>query len=117
INVVTYPIRERVNQASAEYPHGVSEWEEAGLTPAPAVRVRPARVLESPLALECRLHRIVPHGHGYLAANYVIGEVVYLHVAEALLVDGALDPRRVDYVARMGGDWYARADPASMFEL
>src|ERR1041384_3264035 len=38
INVVTYEIRERVNTASAEYPYGTSEWEQAGLTPAPSVR-------------------------------------------------------------------------------
>src|SRR5207247_2603917 len=108
-NVVTYAMRERVNQASAEYPYRVSEWEEAGLTPAPAARVRPARVLESPLAIECRLFHVVPHGSGPLAANYVIGEVVYFHVARHLLADGILDPRRVDYVTRMGADWYARA--------
>jgi flavin reductase (DIM6/NTAB) family NADH-FMN oxidoreductase RutF len=117
INVVTHEIRERVNQASAEYPYGVSEWEEAGLTPAPAARVRPARVLESPLAIECRLFQVVSHGRGPLAANYVIGEVVYFHVARRLLADGTLDARRVDYVSRMGADWYARALPEAMFEL
>jgi flavin reductase (DIM6/NTAB) family NADH-FMN oxidoreductase RutF len=117
INVVTYAMRERVNHASAEFPYGVNEWEEAGLTPAPAVKVRPARVTESPLAIECRLFRIVPHGEGPLSANYVIGEVVYFHVSEALLKDGTLDARLVDYIARMGADWYARAEPASMFEM
>jgi flavin reductase (DIM6/NTAB) family NADH-FMN oxidoreductase RutF len=117
INVVTYGMRDRVNTASAEYPYGVSEWEKAGLAPAPSVRVRPPRVAESPLAIECRLFEVVPHGSGALAANYVIGEVVYFHVHPELLVDGRLDARRVDYVARMGADWYARANEESMFEL
>ena len=61
--------------------------------------------------------RIVPHGSGPLSANYVIGEVLYFHVASRLLTDGVLDPRRVDYVTRMGADWYARALPEAMFEM
>lgn len=117
INVVTHAIVERVNQASVEYPYGVSEWEPAGLTPAPSARVRPARVLESPLAIECRLYQVVPHGEGPVAANYVIGEVVYFHVSEAVLADGRVDPRRVDYVNRLGADWYSRALPEALFEL
>jgi flavin reductase (DIM6/NTAB) family NADH-FMN oxidoreductase RutF len=117
INVATFPLRERINHASAEFPHGVSEWEEAGFTPVPGVKVRPSRVLESPMAIECRLFQVVPHGEGPLAANYVIGEVVLIHVSRAVLVDGAIDPQRVDYITRMGADWYTRAVPESLFEL
>lgn len=117
INVVSYAMRERVNRASAEYPYGANEWEVAGFTPTPSARVAPSRVLESPLAIECRLFRVIPHGSGPLAANYVIGEVVYIHVARRLLEDGRIDALRVDYVARMGADWYARATPEAMFEM
>ena len=117
INVVTHAMVERVNLASAEFPDGVSEWEAAGFTPAPAVRVRPGRVLESPLALECRLFQVVPHGSGSLAANYVVGEVVYFHVAPALLEGGAFDTPAVDYVSRLGADWYARVTAGVLFEL
>jgi flavin reductase (DIM6/NTAB) family NADH-FMN oxidoreductase RutF len=121
INVVTYAMRQRMNQASAEYPDGVSEWEEAGFVPAPSVRVTPPRVAESPLSIECRLFQIVPHGDGHLSANYIIGEVVYFHVRDDLLLPGespaAVDARRVDYIARMGGDWYDRAEPSTLFEM
>jgi flavin reductase (DIM6/NTAB) family NADH-FMN oxidoreductase RutF len=118
INVVTFAMRERMNQASAEYPYGVSEWEQAGFEPAASVLVKPSRVAESPLSIECRLHQIVPHGEGPLSANYVIGEVVYFHVAEELFAeDGRVDPTRIDYIARMGADWYARANADSMFEM
>lgn len=117
INVVTYDIREKMNQCSAEYPYGVSEWVQAGFTPAPSVKVKPAHVLESPLAMECRLFQIVPHGSGPLSANYIIGEVVCFHVAKSLLDGEAIDPCRVDYIGRMSGDWYARAHPDSMFAL
>lgn len=117
INVATYPIRERLNHASAEFPYGVSEWDEARFISLPSVRVRPARVAESPLAIECRLFQIVRHGSGPLSGNYVIGEVVYFHVARSVLQDGQVDARRIDYLTRMGGDWYARALPEAMFEL
>lgn len=117
INVVTFAMRERMNQASANYSYGVSEWDEAGFTPAPSAKVNPARVLESPLAMECRLYEIVPHGEGALAANYVIGEVVYFHIRADLMDNGELHPERIDYIARMGADWYARADAGAMFEL
>lgn len=117
INVVTYEMRERMNQTSADYPYGVSEWEEAGFAPAPAVKVRPARVACSPLAMECRLFQIVTHGAGPAAAHYVIGEVVYYHVAARLMVDGSIDPALVDYIGRMSGAWYSRTRPDAMFEL
>ncbi len=117
INVVTYALREPMNLASAEFPYGVSEWDEAGFTPAPCVKVRPARVAQSPLAMECCCYKVVSHGEGWLAANYIIGEVVYFHVSQSLMDGGALDARRVDYIARMGADWYARADADTMFTL
>lgn len=118
ISVVTYAMRERMNQASAAYPHGVSEWTEAGFEPAVSETVKPPRVAESPIALECRLHRILQHGDGPLSANYVIGEAVRFHFAEDMFDEtGKLDPRRVDYIARMGGAWYVRVEPENMFEL
>jgi flavin reductase (DIM6/NTAB) family NADH-FMN oxidoreductase RutF len=117
INIVSYEICAGMNLTSADFPPDVSEWEPAGFTPAPTIKVRPARVAESLLAMECRLHQIVPHGQGSAAANYVIGEVVYFHVADHVLVNGEIDPTRIDYVSRMGGDWYARANQNCMFEL
>lgn len=117
INVVTYAMREGMNVTSAEYPYGVSEWEKGGFTPAPCVQVKAPRVLESPLAMECKLFQIVPHGSGPMAATYVIGEVVGFHIAKELLDNGSIVPSRVDYIARMSSDWYARANAGSMFEM
>ena len=117
IHVVTYAMREKMNQTAANYPHGVSEWEPAGFEPMPSMKVRPARVAESPIAMECRLHQIVQHGDGPLSANYVIGEVVYFHIAYDIMEDGIVDAQKVDYISRLGGDWYARADANALFEL
>lgn len=136
INVVSYGIREAMNVTSLELPYGTSEWEQSGFTPAPTVKVAPARVAECLLAMECRLYQVVPHGEGAISANYVIGEVVYFHVAKSLLLHSAgrddadptrldptcidptrIDPTRIDYLGRMGGNWYTRVTPQSMFEL
>lgn len=118
ISIVTYALREKMNQASFEFPEGISEWDEVGFTKGATEVVRPARVLESPLALECRLFQVLQHGPGPLSAHYIIGEVVRFWVAEALLgSDGQIDPTQVDYIARMSGDWYARAQPDALFEL
>ena len=118
INVVTYAMREGMNETSPEYPYGVDEWVKSGFTSAPSIKILPPRVLESPLAMECRLFQAVPHGAGPSAAVYVIGEVVCFHIARALLTEaGSVDPARVDYIARMSGDWYARANVDAMFEM
>ena len=117
INIVTHDIREKMNQTSAAYPYGVSEWEPSGLTPAPSLKVKPARVAECVIALECKLFQIARHGPGPLSANYVIGEIVCFHVAESILANNQIDATKVDYIGRMGGDWYARAHGDSLFEL
>lgn len=118
INLLSYSMLSGMNQASYPYPHGDSEWPHAGFTPVPCVKVNCDRVAESLIAIECVLHQIVPHGAGTASANYVIGEVVYFHVAESLYgADGQIDPRKTDYITRMGGDWYSHTTPETMFEL
>jgi flavin reductase (DIM6/NTAB) family NADH-FMN oxidoreductase RutF len=117
INVVSAGMQERVNIASIDFESDVSEWDRAGFTPAPTVRVRPARVAESVMAMECRLYQIVSHGDDVNSANYVIGEVVYFHIAQYLMVNGEIDPTQVNYISRMGGNWYDLVNSDSMFEL
>lgn len=117
INVVTFEMREKMNICSSEYPYGISEWEKSGFTPSRSRKVRPAAVLESPLSMECKLFQIVPHGSGHMSANYIIGEVVCFHIAKYLLDGDEIDPRRVDYISRMSGDWYSRSEEEAMFAL
>ena len=108
VNVVPYAIREAMNQASFPYPPEVDEFEAAGFTPLPSRFVRPCRVAESPVHLECKLLQIVPVGDGPLSANICIGEVLCFHVArDHLLADGTVDGRKIDLVARLGADDYA----------
>jgi len=118
VHIVPWSLREPMNLASAEYAPDVDEFERAGLTKAPSTRVKPWRVAECPIALECRLFRIVDHGEGPYHANYVIGEVVYFHVAESLLNEkGRVNAASIDAIARLGGPHYTRVTPDSVFTL
>jgi flavin reductase (DIM6/NTAB) family NADH-FMN oxidoreductase RutF len=118
VSVVTHAMAERMNAASVSFPHGVSEWDEVGFAPAPSDLVKPGFVAESPIAIECKLFQIVRHGPGPLSANYCVGEIVRFHLAEEILdVGGTVLAEQIDYIARMSGDWYARADKESMFAL
>lgn len=117
ISLVTRAMVERVNQASFEYPRGVDEFDAVGLTRAASQRVRPPRVAESPIALECTLFTIVQHGDGPGAANYVIGEVLLVHADDAVCVDGLPDERLIAPVARLGADRWMQFHKESAFSL
>ena len=117
IHMVPWALREKMSQASADYPPEVDEFEMAGFTKAPSVKVKPWRAAECPIALECKLYKIVEHGEGPYHANYVIGEVVYLHVAEAVMTNGRVDAAKLDVVARLGGPNYTRVTKESIFGM
>ena len=109
VNVVPYALREIMNLTASPLPHGESEFEKFHIATVPSVKVRPPRVADAPVAFECKLDRIVCIGDGPLAGNVVFGTVVCLHVSEAVLgADGQLDPRKLDTIGRMGGDYYTR---------
>ncbi len=117
VNVVTRRIVEQVNQASWSYPRGVSEFKEVGLHPAASREVRPPRVADSPVAIECKLFTIVEHGSGPLSGSYIIGEMLVVHAADAVLTDGQVDETKLDAVGRLGGEWYCTTMPAALFAL
>ena len=83
LNAAVEALAEQVNLTSKELPRGESEAELAGLDASPSVKVRPPRVAESPVHLECRVRQIMPIGDGPIAANLVIGEVLMIHIDDA----------------------------------
>ncbi len=118
VNLLDYRLVQQASLASTEYPKGVNEFGKAGLTEAPSERVRPPRVAECPVAMEALVREIVTMGPGGGSANLVICEVVLIHVSEKILNEhGQIDPRKTDWVARLGGDWYCRASGAALFEV
>lgn len=117
INIVNYDIVQQISLASTEYGDGVDEFVKAGLTKIKSDVVKPYRVAESPVQLECKVNQIVPLGTEGGAGNLVICEVVKIHIHEHILNEnGAIDQAKIDLVARMGGNWYTRAN-AGMFEV
>lgn len=118
INVVTYPMVQQMNLASAEYAKDVNEFEKAGFTPEPSELVRPARVKESPVQMECKVNQVVETGTEGTAANLIIAEIKLMHVADSVLGDdGKIDPNKIQLVGRMGGSYYSRAFGEALFQV
>ena len=117
INTVNYEIVQQMSLSSTEYPEGVNEFIKAGFTMLRSENVKPFRVQESPIQLECKVINIVELGTEGVAGNLIICEVVKLHIKEEILdQDGAIDQSKLDLVARAGGSLYSRANKG-FFEI
>lgn len=118
INIVNYDIVEQMSLSSSPYAKGVNEFTKSGLTPIASDIVKPFRVKESPVQFECKVNEVIELGTNGGAGNLVICEVVKIHVREDILTENKrIDQKKIDLVARMGGNWYCRADENSMFEI
>ena len=118
INVVSYPIVEQTSLSSTEYKEGVNEFIKSGLTPIESIQVKPYRVKESPVQMECIVKDIISLGEEGGAGNLVVCEIVKMHVSENILNEHhQIDPNKIDLVGRMGGNWYCRASNTSLFEV
>jgi flavin reductase (DIM6/NTAB) family NADH-FMN oxidoreductase RutF len=104
VNAVTEDMLAQVVRASGDWPSSVDELALTGLTSEPSDRVRAPRVRESPVHLECRLHREIDLG----GTLFVVGEIARIHVADSVLTDGRVDIRKLKPVGRLGGAQYAR---------
>ncbi|MDG1146707.1 MAG: flavin reductase family protein [Crocinitomicaceae bacterium] len=118
INVVNYDIVHQMSLASSPFSPGISEFEKSGLTPLDSEIVAPKRVAESPVQFECKVIEVNELGDQGGAGNLIICEVLKIHIDESVLnADQLIDQHKIDLVSRMGGNWYCRADSASMFEI
>jgi flavin reductase (DIM6/NTAB) family NADH-FMN oxidoreductase RutF len=108
-NIATEALAQAVNLSSTEFPPEINEFEAAGLTAEPSAAVRPPRVAESPIHLECVLHQIVDLGTQPGGGSVVIGRVVHLHVRDEVLIPpDKIDLARLQPIARQAGNSYAR---------
>ncbi len=118
INIVNHAIVQQASLSSTEYEKDVNEFLKSGLTPTPSQRVKPPRVEESPASFECKVNKVIPLGEEGGAGNLVICEVLLAHFKDEILdEDGKIDPWKLDAVARMGGDYYCRAQGESIFAV
>ncbi|GAA4280579.1 flavin reductase family protein [Gaetbulibacter aestuarii] len=110
INVVNYDMVHQMSLSSTEYDKGVNEFDKAGLTMLKSEVVKPFRVAESPVQMECKVMDIIKLGTEGGAGNLIICEVLRLHIDDEVLdEDGAINQVKLDLVARAGGSFYSRA--------
>lgn len=118
INIVTYEMVQQTSLSSCEYPKGINEFVKAGFTPIPATLVKPPMVKESKVNMECKVLEIKPLGTEGGAGNLVICEVMRMHIDDELLDENKkIDQRKINHVARLGGDWYCKVDETNLFHV
>jgi flavin reductase (DIM6/NTAB) family NADH-FMN oxidoreductase RutF len=118
INIVTYDMVQQTSLSSCEYPKGINEFIKAGFTPVPATLVKPPMVKESKVQLECKAIEVKPLGTEGGAGNLIICEVLRMHIDDSLLDENKkIDQRKINHVARLGGDWYCKVDETNLFHV
>jgi flavin reductase (DIM6/NTAB) family NADH-FMN oxidoreductase RutF len=105
VNIANVPLIEALHRSSFEFPEDQSEIEALGLRTMPSRDVRPPRLADAPIALECRLHQIIEFGER--RQQLVVGEVLRFQVRDDLCHDGKIDSYALNPVARLGGPSYA----------
>jgi flavin reductase (DIM6/NTAB) family NADH-FMN oxidoreductase RutF len=108
VNIVNEEIAERMNLCSGEYPADVDEFKLSALTPIASDLIRPPRVLESPINMECKVLQILDISTRPMGGSLVIGEVVRFHIDEAMVHNFRIDPDQLRAVGRMGGNEYTK---------
>jgi flavin reductase (DIM6/NTAB) family NADH-FMN oxidoreductase RutF len=109
VNIVSEDFAEKMNLTAPEFPPEVDEFEVSGLTPIPSDLVRPPRVAESRVSMECKLIEIVSVSAKPLGGSLVIGQVLRFHVADDIIENFRIDPDKLKPIGRMAGNSYVRA--------
>jgi flavin reductase (DIM6/NTAB) family NADH-FMN oxidoreductase RutF len=118
INMVNYEMVHQMSLASSPFPRGTNEFEKANFTPIASELVKPPRVKESPVQLECKVIEVKELGKLGGAGNLIICEIIKIHISESVLTaENNIDTKKIDLVARMGDNWYVRASGDALFEV
>lgn len=118
INVVSYSMVQQTYITSGDYPKSVNEFVISGFTAISSETIRPFRVAESNIQLECKVNNVISLGDAEGAGNLIIAEINRIHINEDILDNkGKIDPFKLDTVARCGGDWYCRVNSRSLFKI
>ena len=118
INLVDYNIVEPTSLSSVYFEKNVDEFLKSGLTKMESIKVKPPRVLESPVSYECKVNDVISLGNDGGAGNLIICEVLMIHINEEFLNEnGDVDPLKLNLVARMGENYYLDVKKESLFEI
>lgn len=115
VNIVSHEFAAKMNVCAGEYPHGVDEFVQSGLTPAPSDLVMPPRVKESHVNMECKLLQAIEVSNQPLGGTLILGEVVRFHIDDAMFSDFRIDPEMLGAVGRLAGNTYCTTN--DRFEL
>ncbi len=118
INTVSYNMVQQTSLSSCDFPKGVNEFVKAGFTEVASEKVKPPRVKESYASFECKVNQVISLGTEGGAGNLVICEIVLMHINDFVFDEqGRIDPNKMDSVARMGNDFYARVNGEAIFTV
>ncbi len=119
VNICDYDMVQQVSLASCEFPKGTDEFIKSGFTKETSQLVKPPRVKESPVQLECKVIEVKPLGTEGGAGNLVIAEVLLMHINESMLNEDKtmIDQTKLHHIARLGGDWYCKVDSSNLFRV
>ena len=119
INICDYDMVQQMSLASCEFPKGTNEFIKAGFTEEPSTLVKPPRVKESKVQMECKVIEVKALGEVGGSGNLVICEVLRMHVKEEILNadQTMIDQAKLHHIARLGGDWYCKVDETNLFRV
>ncbi len=118
INIVNYNMVQQMSLSSCDYPKGTNEFTKAGFTELASELVKPPRVVEAPIQLECIVQEVITLGDNAGAGNLVLALIKKIHIKEEVLdANKNIDQIKLDLVARLGGDWYARITEENLFKV
>ena len=118
INIVDYQMVQQVSLCSCEFPKETDEFIKSGFTKEASELIKPPRVKESPIQMECKVLEVKHLGKEGGAGNLIICEILMMHINENILAEnGMIDQQKINHVARLGGSWYAKISPDNLFEV
>ena len=119
INICDYAMVQQVSLSSGEYEKDTDEFVKAGFNKLPSTLIKPPRVKEAKVQMECKVVEIKSLGETGGAGQLIIAEVLCMHIDENILNDegSMIDQTRLHHVARLGGNWYCRVDESNLFQV
>ena len=118
INMVSEEIAEKSVITSSDYPKEIDEFIESGLTPIPSKKIKPCRVKESPIQMECKVKNIIELGEKAGSGALIICEIILIHISQHILDDNNdIDPNKIKLIGRLGGKWYCKGFDQALFTI
>lgn len=119
INICDYDMVHQTSLASCEYAKDADEFIKAGFTKLPSIQIKPPRVKQAKVQMECRVIEIKSLGENGGAGQLIIAEVLCIHIDESILNDNSsmIDQTKLHHIARLGGNWYCVVNETNLFHV